>query len=63
MDSFTFAHLSEWVSNHIDSELQLKTFTEIYTFVSEHPVVLERGDSWPEILRLIERNTKQGIGK
>ena len=55
MSSFTFNHLLAWVANTIRFEDRRDTFDRIYAFVREFPVVVERGDSWPEILRLVER--------
>lgn len=55
MDSFTFSHLLSWAANTVHVDERRTVVDLISLFISRHPVVVERGDSWPEILRLAER--------
>lgn len=58
MDDFTRAHLRNWIlREHQDATAEERetVFENFRRFVEAHPVVLERGDGWPEIQKLVFR--------
>lgn len=57
MDEFTREHLTQWLLGKFGLTPEGEEADKLISdFVEAHPVVLERGDSWSEILRLAERN-------
>ena len=60
MDDFDKDHLERWLARYGPVETA-RARALIHAMVREHPVVLERGDSWPEILALAERNYGLGL--
>ena len=58
MDAWTQNHLFEWIRDHgpfATSEERSKAYVDIFDFVREYPEVIERGDSWTQILNLATR--------
>ena len=56
LDEYTRGHLSNWVmKTYPMNENADDIYIGIMAFVARHPVVLQRGDSWPEIKRLVDR--------
>ena len=55
MDQFTTDHLTAWIVDTVFEDDRASVHAAILDFVREHPVVVERGDTWPEIRMLAER--------
>ena len=55
MDRYTLNHLRQWAEHQERPEDVDDIIDKITAFVSEYPDLLERNQSWPEILCLIER--------
>lgn len=57
MDNWTRDHLEKWLVANGQEEAR----EDILDMVAAHPQVVERGDSWPEILVLARRNRAEGL--
>lgn len=55
MDEFTQQHLNRWLEWTCNANFRDARRTLIVDFVADHPDLITRGDSWPDILRLAER--------
>lgn len=63
VDEWTVGHLDAWLERYgpPGQEAQEEARELILDMVAAHPRVLERGDSWPEILSLARRNRDMGL--
>ncbi|HUU53136.1 MAG TPA: 2'-5' RNA ligase family protein, partial [Candidatus Bathyarchaeia archaeon] len=55
-DQQTEDHFKAWLDKTIVDDDRVSVETGIREFIKEHPDVIERGDSWPDIRRMAERN-------
>lgn len=49
-------HLARWALATLHDDERDAVVDRIIAFITEHPDVVERGDSWMEIRRLAERS-------
>lgn len=56
MDDFTTQHLERWLEQTCNEDFRDARRTLIVAFVADYPDILARGDSWPQILALAERD-------
>jgi hypothetical protein len=59
MGSYETEHLNRWImtqfaSDQADEAMELRA--QIIRLVSDHPDLIEKGRSWPELRSLVERN-------
>ena len=55
LDAFTQNHLETWLEKQFLVDERSEPRRAIVVFIDEFPEVLARGDSWPKILHLAER--------
>ena len=55
-------HLAAWCAKHVRPEEGVETMGKLLDFMREYPDVAER-KSYREMLDLIERNEREGIGQ
>ncbi len=59
MDLSTELHLMTWLEAKVPAVDRKDVQADIRRIVADHPDLLARGDSWPEIRRLAERSLTQ----
>jgi hypothetical protein len=61
VDAFTRNHLETWANHVLRDDERDGIVSRMASFVLRHPVVLSRGDSWPEIKRLADRENAGSV--